>query len=228
MPRIQGSSARSASAGCACAPAGGRAGSARYIGSSSRCWRAMPSSARVRNETVMPSARSISPPRSSGSAVLGLGGLSDSSTAGWRGAEARDRQRHERRGGARKAARRRRPPRRPAIASSSASASASRARIASAWPTSASPASVSRTPRALRWTSVVPGLALERGDLLGDGGLREGERLGGGGERARVRRPRAARACGGRQASGELISASRNVICADITPAAHPQRHGRT
>ena len=51
---------------------------------------------------------------------------------------------------------RRRPPRRPAIASSSASASASRAMIASAWRTTASPASVRRTPRALRCTSVVP------------------------------------------------------------------------
>ena len=29
-----------------------------------------------------------------------------------------------------------------------------------------------------------PGLALERGDLLGDGGLRVGQRLGGGGEGA--------------------------------------------
>ena len=29
-----------------------------------------------------------------------------------------------------------------------------------------------------------PGLALERGDLLGDGGLRERQGLGGGGERA--------------------------------------------
>ena len=82
------------------------------------------------------------------------------------------------------AAMRRRPPRRPAIASSSDSASASRAMIASAWRTTASPASVRRTPRALRCTSVVPGLALERGDLLGDGGLGEGERLGGGRERA--------------------------------------------
>ena len=52
-----------------------------------------------------------------------------------------------------------------------------------------------------------PGLALERGDLLGHGGLGEGERLGRGGERARGRRPRAARACGGRRASVHLIRA---------------------
>ena len=51
---------------------------------------------------------------------------------------------------------RRRPPRMPAIASSSASASASRARITSACATSARPASVMRTPRALRSTSTVP------------------------------------------------------------------------
>src|SRR3954447_14710074 len=55
-----------------------------------------------------------------------------------------------------KDARRSLPPRHPAIASSSASASPIRARIASAWRTSASPASVSRTPRALRCTSVHP------------------------------------------------------------------------
>src|SRR5215217_3225553 len=54
------------------------------------------------------------------------------------------------------AAIRRRPPRRPAIASSSASASARRASTASAWRTSASPASVRRTPRALRCTRIVP------------------------------------------------------------------------
>ena len=55
-----------------------------------------------------------------------------------------------------KATRRRRPPRRPAIASSSASASDSRARITSAWATSARPASVRCTPRARRSTSTVP------------------------------------------------------------------------
>ena len=53
-------------------------------------------------------------------------------------------------------ARRTRPPRMPAIASSSASAAASRASTTSAWSTSARPASVSRTPRLLRSTSVAP------------------------------------------------------------------------
>jgi hypothetical protein len=48
------------------------------------------------------------------------------------------------------------PDRRPAMASSSDSASASRERITSVCRTSAVPASVSRTPRALRWTSSVP------------------------------------------------------------------------
>ncbi len=42
------------------------------------------------------------------------------------------------------------------MAASSSSASSIRARIASAWVTSAEPASVSRTPRALRSSSVVP------------------------------------------------------------------------
>ena len=49
-----------------------------------------------------------------------------------------------------------RPPRIPAIASSSASAAASRAITTSACSTSARPASVSRTPRLPRSTSVVP------------------------------------------------------------------------
>ena len=49
-----------------------------------------------------------------------------------------------------------RPERRPEIASSSASASSSRARMTSACSTSARPASVMRTPRAPRSTSVVP------------------------------------------------------------------------
>ena len=53
-------------------------------------------------------------------------------------------------------ARRTRPPRTPAIASSSASAAASRASTTSAWSTSARPASVSRTPRLVRSTSVAP------------------------------------------------------------------------
>ena len=51
---------------------------------------------------------------------------------------------------------RRRPPRRPARAASSSSAESMRARIASAWPTSTRPASVSRTPRRPRSTSWVP------------------------------------------------------------------------
>src|SRR4051794_25134531 len=55
-----------------------------------------------------------------------------------------------------KDASRTRPPRRPAMASSSASASARRARMTSVWRTSASPACVRRTPRALRSTRGMP------------------------------------------------------------------------
>src|SRR5215213_7092693 len=73
-----------------------------------------------------------------------------------------------------KAAMRRRPPLRPAMASSSASASASRASTASAWRTNAAPVALHQDG---------PGLALERGDLLRHGGLGEGERFRGGGER---------------------------------------------
>ena len=143
----------------------------------------MPSSACVTadSKTI---ARSSSPLRSSGTQSSGSDMLIESSTAGcfWRKAAMAS--------GISvapadsKAAMRRRPPRRPAIASSSASASASRAMIASAWRTTASPASVSRTPRALRCDERGAGLALERRDLLRDGRLREGQSLGGGGERA--------------------------------------------
>ena len=73
------------------------------------------------------------------------------------------------------------------MAASSSSASSMRARIASAWVTSAAPASVSRTPRAFRSSRVVPGLALQGGHLLADRGLGEGQRLGRGGERAAPR-----------------------------------------
>ena len=104
----------------------------------------------------MSSAMSTSPPRSLLRAGPGSAGSSVSSTAGWR-----SRKRAIASGmidapALGKAASRRRPPRRPAMASSSASASDSRARIASACSTSARPASVRRTPRALRSTSVVP------------------------------------------------------------------------
>ena len=82
--------------------------------------------------------------------------LSDSSTAGWRSRKAAIASGISVEPADSKAAIRRRPPRRPAIASSSASASARRAMIASVWRTSASPASVRRTPRALRCTRTAP------------------------------------------------------------------------
>ena len=102
------------------------------------------------------SASSSSPLLSCGSASSGSASASDSSTAGWRclnvaiasGISVAPADSNE--------AIRRRPPRRPAIASSSASASARLPRIASVWRTSARPASVSRMPRTLRSTSVVP------------------------------------------------------------------------
>ena len=76
-----------------------------------------------------------------------------------------------------------RPPRTPAIASSSASASASRAeddvgvaheRVTGLGQPHAARVAVDEDR---------PGLAFERGDLLGDGRLGVGERVGGGGER---------------------------------------------
>ena len=115
----------------------------------------MPStSARIRESN--PSATSISPLRSSGAESSGSAMISDSSTPGCSARKAAIASGISVAAADSNAARRRRPPRTPAIASSSASASPSRARIASAWRTSASPASVSRMPRALRWTSVQP------------------------------------------------------------------------
>ena len=113
------------------------------------------------------------------------------------------------------AAIRRRPPRRPAIASSSASASASRARIA----LGVAHDRLARVgePHAARAAldEHGAGLALERGDLLGDGGLREGERVGGGGERA----PEGDLAQDAHAADVEhqdnLYQPPSNVICAD-------------
>ena len=82
-------------------------------------------------------------------------------------------------------------------------------------------------PRALRSTSVRAGLALERGDLLRDGRLRERERLGGGGERAaRGDLPQDAHAADiehqrslyrPREASFELMGMGRHIGC-------HPPR----
>ena len=89
--------------------------------------------------------------------VLGLGHDQRQLDAGVLGAEGGDRERHQRRGGGLEGGQ-----------AQAAAAQAgdrlqlglglaeSRARIASAWRTSASPASVSRIPRALRWTSVQP------------------------------------------------------------------------
>ena len=103
-----------------------------------------------------PSARSSSPLLSSGAESSGSAMISDSSTPGCSARKAAIASGISVAAADSNAASRSRPPRRPAIASSSASASPRRARIASAWRTSASPASVSRIPRALRWTSVQP------------------------------------------------------------------------
>ena len=56
----------------------------------------------------------------------------------------------------------------------------------SAWPTSVWPAAVRRDAAGVALEQHHPGLGLERCDLLGDGGLGVGERLGRGRERAAV------------------------------------------
>ena len=119
-----------------------------------------------------------------GSESIGSASDSDSSTAGWRSRKVAIASGISVAPADSKEAMRRRPPRSPAIASSSASASASRPRIASVWRTSARPGVGEADAAHAALDERRPGLALERGDLLRDGGLGEGERLGGGGERA--------------------------------------------
>ena len=156
-PPIHGSPARSASRTPRLRASGWSSGSTRYIGSSSRWWCWTPSPKR---SSCLPApnviARSMSPARSAATAASGSTSVIESSTAGWAFANAAIATGMIVAAADSNAASRSRPPRRPAIASSSASASASRPRMPSAWRTTASPASVSRTPRALRSTSTAP------------------------------------------------------------------------
>ena len=143
----------------------------------------MPStSARMRESN--PIARSISPLRSSGAESSGSAMISDSSTPGCSARKAAIASGISDAAADSKAASRRRPPRRPAIASSSASASAEagedRVGVADERLAGLGQADAARVALDER----AAGLALERGDLLRDGGLREGEGLGGGAERA--------------------------------------------
>ena len=128
----------------------------RYIGSSSSGWRSIAGSEIGAKPASTVSAMSHSPDFRQSRPSSGSRGASVTSTPGWR-----SRKRAIARGAivapaVGKETSRSRPPRMPAIASNSASASASRARITSAWATSARPASVRCTPRALRSTSTVP------------------------------------------------------------------------
>ena len=151
-----------------------------------------------------------------------------------------DRERHQRRAG--------RLERRPCAAGRRAGRRSPRARprprragarIASAWRTSASPGLGQADAARAALDERRPGLALERGDLLRDGGLREGERLRRGGERAAAGRPRAGRACGGRRASAatytrpckssfELIRPASSHWISHRSPARPFQEHAMT
>ena len=104
--------------------------------------RSIASSCQVSKPDSISSAMSVSPDFSAAIPSSGSPGISVRSTAGWRSRNAAIARGASVAPAVGNATIRSRPPRRPAIASSSASASASRARIASAWRTSASPASV--------------------------------------------------------------------------------------
>ena len=143
----------------------------------------MPStSPRIRESK--PSARSISPLRSSGDGVLWLGDDQRQLDAGVLGAEGGDRQRHQRRRGGLE---RRQP--QPAAADAGdrlqlglGLAEPREDRVGVAHERLARLGQPDAARVALDERAA--GLALERGDLLRDGGLREGEGLGGGRERA--------------------------------------------
>ena len=94
----------------------------------------------------------------------------------------------------------------PARAASSSSASSMRARIASVWATSARPASVSRTPREPRSTSVAPGLTLQRRHVLADGRLGEARAPRPPRRTSPAPPPPGGPSCGARRALAELIA----------------------
>ena len=117
--------------------------------------------------------------RSAGSALLGLGLHELALQLGVARLERAERGDHERvRGGLEGRDPHAAGDRRRRSLARSASAASSRAITASAWTTSRRPASVSCTPRPTRSISAHAGVALERRELLGDGGRRVGERLG--------------------------------------------------
>ena len=155
-PTIQDSSLRSSMRTRRRAASGWPAGSTTYIGSSISRVRSIASSWQVSKPVSISIAMSASPAFSAAIPSSGSPGTSVSSTPGWRARNCAIARGASVAPAVGNATIRSRPPRRPAIASSSASASARRASTASAWRTSASPASVSFTPRALRSTRTVP------------------------------------------------------------------------
>ena len=144
----------------------------------------MPSSRGGRNEPVMSRTRSASPERSLTSAGSRVGGLERELDGRVAGAEARDRLGHDRRPGARE----RGQPQAPAAEARDGlelglgvgQPGEDRVGVLDERAAGVGQADAAR----VALDEAGPGLALERGDLLGDGRLGVGEGVGGGGEGA--------------------------------------------
>ena len=196
---------RSSSRRCAAPASAWPAGSRTNSGSSSTCRCSSPS-CRPASRPGPSAARCPSPALQRAHPVLGLGEDHRQLDGRVALAEARDGQRHERRARGREggdAQRGRRAGRR------SPRARPRRRRGARGWRRRAAraprPASVRRTPRGVALDERGARLALERGDLLRDGGLRVGEGLGAAEKEPWAATSRAGRAGGGRRASAQLM-----------------------
>ena len=208
--------------------AGWSAGRTRWTGS--RCRSLAVDARRPRARLVLPLVGEHEvdvPERERGQRLLGLG-LDELAAQVRRVARERPHRRDARAAsrptGTRRSGRgRRRCPRPPA---SSASASSARSSSASAWRTSTSAASVRRTPRPARSSSGTPGLALEHRELLGDGGRRELQRVGDGGDRAaRVQLVQQAQPAEVEHSLGTLLIQRQEIKVASARFVGHDRRH---